>query len=319
MSTERTTFSDTSSKIKIGFFGDGKWARNALCIMQNEPDIETVFVAIRSKTPDINLQNLAESFQIRTVRPDNVNTEDFLDWVAEFNCDLFASLSFDQIFRSACIDLPSKGIINCHAGKLPMYRGRNVLNWVFINDEKEFGITVHYVDEGIDTGDIILQETYPITDSDNYATLLELAHKKCAILLVKAIKMISCDEVRRVPQHSIHPVGMYCTGRVKGDEILDWSMTSREVFNFVRAIYEPGPIARSWLGDQEVFINWVEMVPNAPIYKCIPGSVLCNFRKRVLVKTGDSLINIIDYRKKGRSLRVGDRLQPSPGQRIVLV
>lgn len=67
-------------------------------------------------------------------------------------------------------------MINCHAGKSPLYRGRNILNRALINDEKEFGITVHYVDEGIDTGDIILQRVYEITDEENYATLLDRAH-----------------------------------------------------------------------------------------------------------------------------------------------
>jgi methionyl-tRNA formyltransferase len=65
-------------------------------------------------------------------------------------------MSFNQIFKSEIINLPRLKTINCHAGKLPFYRSRNILNWVLINDEKEFGITVHYVDEGIDTGDIIL-------------------------------------------------------------------------------------------------------------------------------------------------------------------
>ena len=62
------------------------------------------------------------------------------------------------------------------------YRGRNILNWALINDEKEFGITVHFVDEGIDTGDIITQETFPISDEDNYGSLLK-KHMKSVVQL----------------------------------------------------------------------------------------------------------------------------------------
>ena len=69
-----------------------------------------------------------------------------------------------QCTRHKNTNMPPLKTINCHAGKLPFYRGRNILNWVLINDEREFGITVHYVDEGIDTGDIILQRVFPITD-----------------------------------------------------------------------------------------------------------------------------------------------------------
>ena len=75
-------------------------------------------------------------------------------------------MSFDQIFKNEIINAINNNIINCHAGKLPFYRGRNILNWVLINDEKKFGITVHYIDEKIDCGDIILQRLFKITDQD---------------------------------------------------------------------------------------------------------------------------------------------------------
>ena len=68
--------------------------------------------------------------------------------------------------------MPALGTINCHAGKLPFYRGRNVLNWAIINGESEFGITVHFIDDGIDTGDIIKQKTYPISLNDDYKSIL---------------------------------------------------------------------------------------------------------------------------------------------------
>ena len=71
--------------------------------------------------------------------------------------------------------------------KIALLQGRNILNWVLINDESEFGITVHYVDEGIDTGDIIKQSTFQITDADDYSTLLEKAYSGCAELLSKAV------------------------------------------------------------------------------------------------------------------------------------
>ena len=86
--------------------------------------------------------------------------------------------------------MPRLKTINCHAGKLPFYRGRNILNWALINDEKEFGVTVLYMDEGIDTGDIVLQKTFPITEMDDYSTLLNRAYQECASLLFQSIKRI---------------------------------------------------------------------------------------------------------------------------------
>ena len=116
-------------------------------------------------------------------------------------------MSFNQIFKTEIINLPKLKTINCHAGKLPFYRGRNILNWALINDEKEFGITVHYIDEGIDTGDIVLQRTYPISDEDNYSTLLQVSYVECANILYDAIVMFKKENVDGIKQKDIHPIG----------------------------------------------------------------------------------------------------------------
>ncbi len=77
---------------------------------------------------------------------------------------------------------------------------------MLINDEDEFGITVHYIDSGIDTGDIILQKSFPITDDDNYSTLLDVAFEQCAKLLYEAIVLIMNGTAPRIEQNSIHPI-----------------------------------------------------------------------------------------------------------------
>ena len=129
----------------------------------------------------------------------------------KYDCDLFVSMSFNQIFRSVLINFPALKTINCHAGKLRFYRGRNILNWVLINDEKEFEITIHYVDESIDTGDIILQRCYQITDEDDYSTLLQRAYEGCATNLYDAIKDVQDGKVNTIVQKNIDQLGFYCT------------------------------------------------------------------------------------------------------------
>nr|WP_250533313.1 formyltransferase family protein [Campylobacter jejuni] len=73
-----------------------------------------------------------------------------------------------------------------------------MLNWALINDEKEFGISVHFIDKGIDIGDIILQKTYEIKDSDDYTTLLNLCHKECANLLYESLILFLEDNVKLI-------------------------------------------------------------------------------------------------------------------------
>lgn len=166
------------------------WARKAFEKIISDDSLEIVFVAVRYQKPDAVLMKMSEEYQVPVELCRNINTKEFVDKVKQYQADLFVSMSFDQIFKKDIIEIPPLKTISCHAGRLPFYRGRNVLNWVLINDEKEFGITVHYVDEGIDTGDIILQRTYPITDEDDYKSLLEQAYTGCAEILYDALKII---------------------------------------------------------------------------------------------------------------------------------
>ena len=191
---------------------------------------------------------------------------------------------------------------------LPYYRGRNILNWALINDEKSFGITVHYIDAGIDTGDIIKQHSYPITDADDYSTLLQRAYIGCAETLFDAIKEIKSNKVSLRKQSDLSELGMYCTARRAGDEKLDWNQTSRDIFNFVRAICKPGPQARTSLNDVEITINKVEYLPDAPKYKGIVGAVVGVDKNSFDVKTSDSYVKVIDWGNYIKP-RIGDRLK----------
>ena len=295
-------------KLKIGYFADGIWGHNAFTKIIACQDFEIKFICPRFDTKDETLKNFSEEYNIPYVKTENVNSEDFLKLVQKFDCDVLVSMSFNQIFKKRILELTPHGIINCHAGKLPFYRGRNILNWALINDEKEFGITVHYVDEGIDTGDIILQRSYPITDDDDYKSLLEVAHVECADILFEALSRLKDGTAVRINQKSIHPVGMYCGMRGIGDEILNWNQTSREIFNFVRAVCKPCPMATTELKGIPFYINRCELIKDAPVYKGIPGQILNKTDGNMIVKTLDSIIMITEYYYEGK-IRIGDRLK----------
>ena len=294
--------------LNLGYFADGPWGHNTLKKLLSDKSINIKFICVRFENKDEVLINLGKQYNIDILCNKNINSEEFISILNQYNCDLFVSMSFNQIFRKEIINLTPLKIINCHAGKLPFYRGRNILNWVLINDEKEFGITVHYVDEGIDTGDIILQRTYNINDNDNYKTLLDKAYIECANILYDAIKLIQNNKVNTIKQNSIHKVGSYFGIRQKGDEIIDWNMTSRYIFNFVRAICEPGPKATSYINNKVIKINKVKIVEDAIKYKSIPGQVVGKSKeKSFYVKTLDTIVEVLEYEYDG-IIKIGDRL-----------
>ena len=292
--------------MNIGYFADGPWAHKALERIVKLPRVTIKFICGRVEKTDEILRSLSTKYNIPFLLTNDINSPDFLKNPLVNSCDLFVSMSFNQIFRKISYNLPPLGTINCHAGKLPYYRGRNVLNWVLINDEKEFGITVHYVDEGIDTGDIIRQKCFNINEEDTYKTLLESAYSSCAELLSLAVCDILNGNINRKSQNSISPLGLLCTGRGPGDEKLNWQQNSRDIFNFVRAISFPGPGATCYLNNNEVKINKLKFFTNAPVYKGIPGSILAKHGNGFLVKTKDSYVYLTDW-ESHVPLRVGDR------------
>ena len=294
-----------NKKLKIGYFADGPWSHNAFLKLINDQRFDVKFIVPRNDTKDETLLNFSIKYNIEYFKLDNVNSETSLNKILSYDCDVLVSMSFNQIFRKDIINLTPIGIINCHAGKLPFYRGRNILNWVLINDDKEFGITVHFVDEGIDTGDIILQKTFPITDLDCYKTLLNTSYSNCANILYESLVQIAKNNFERIIQKTIHPVGFYCGMRSPGDEVINWNNSSRKLFNFIRSISDPGPIARTNNGINEITINKSTFIKEAPKYIGTVGQVLSKTENGFLVKTKDSFIEISEIKGK---LKVGDKL-----------
>ena len=130
------------------------------------------------------------------------------------------------------------------------YKGRNVLSWALINDEKFFGVRVQYIDEGIDTVDIILQRYCEINDNDDYATLLEKAYKKCAEVLYDSLNILKHYEIGWIKQTLLQSVGFYGVQRKEGDKIISWI---QQAVNFL-TLYAPFAAQDRW---QEVLLQIV--------------------------------------------------------------
>ncbi|MAQ88923.1 MAG: formyl transferase [Rhodopirellula sp.] len=293
--------------LKIGYFADGPWAHGAFKLLVNDPRCKIQFVCIRFSTRDSVLIELAEHHNIEVFCVENINSENFEETLKRSKCDLFVSMSFDQIFRPHIFTIPPLGTINCHAGKLPYYRGRNILNWALINDEKEFGITVHYVDSGIDTGDIILQKVFPISEDDDYGTLLTKAYMHCPMILHEAINQIIDGKSLKISQDSIDIHGTIFPRRIIGDELINWSDTSRNIHNLIRALAKPGPQAQTSFKNHCIKIQKSSLIADVKPYKAIPGAVLTRSGKILLVKTGDTYLKILEW-ECDANIKAGIRL-----------
>ncbi len=283
--------------MRILFFGDGAWSTNSLQRLVQEK-WQLLGVVVRAKPSASTLLEAAESLGLPIFQPAKVNDPDFVTQVAALRPDLNLSVSYDQILRRPILNIAPKGFVNFHAGRLPYYRGRSVINWAIINGETEIGLTAHYMDEGIDTGDIVLQRTLPIGWTDTYGDVLHRVTAAFPDLVSDTVKLILASKVKRVRQS--HLVGTYFHKRKAGDEWLDWSDTSRNLHNKVRAITRPGPGARTLLDGETVTIWQAFYDRSWPSYIGTPGQIVSHSSGQgVQVKTGDATLLVEKVQVKG--------------------
>lgn len=156
--------------------------------------------AVIGVTQEDEIDRLADRYSIPVLLLDKINSPESLAQLKEFGADLFVLCGYNKIIKKQVIDIPSLGTINLHGGKLPEYRGAAPINWQIINGETTGGCSIIYVDEGIDTGDIISQEIYPIEAEDTHASILEKTLEIFPRLLLQVLEKIEKGTVQAQKQ-----------------------------------------------------------------------------------------------------------------------
>lgn len=301
--------------MRILFLGDGAWATDSLQQVIGLDGVEVAGLVLRKNPTDPDLEILARKNSIPVLQPDSIKSSDGLGLLSTLDYDLGVSVSYDQILDQKVLATAREGFINFHAGMLPFYRGRNVVNWALINGEDEIGLTSHFIDLGIDTGDIILQRSIIIDWTDTYATLLDKLVTAMPGMVTDTLDLFLKGQPPRTKQS--HLSGSYCRKRGEGDEWIDWQAVSSAIYNKIRGITRPGPGARATLNGQDVIFwradfrpDWVEEKADGGV----PGQILaCQDDGALIVKTKDAYIRLEEFEFAGENshekptIKVGQR------------
>lgn len=297
--------------MRILLFGDGAWATNSLRRLVRE-DWLVVGIVARPKPRDPDLLTVAKKLQIPIFQPQKVNKPEFVSEIRSLQPSFNLSIFYDQILRHPILEMAPLGSINFHPGKLPYYRGRSVISWAMLNGETEIGLTAHYMDEGIDTGEIILQWTQLIDWTDTYSDVVQRIANILPDLVIETLGLVVNGKTQCYPQK--HLPNTYFGSLEYEDTWIDWSDSSRNIYNKIRAITHPGIGARTYLRNQEVIIWDAFYDPSWPLYKGAVGQIVGQYRNEgVLVKTGDSTLLIREVQIVGGKIqtpawRIGTRL-----------
>ncbi|MBI5207676.1 MAG: methionyl-tRNA formyltransferase [Candidatus Firestonebacteria bacterium] len=200
-------------------------------------------------SPPVKEKSLSLGLPI--IQPEKLNNEEFNKEIITLKPDIGIVISFGKILRKPLLSLPSLGCINIHGSLLPKYRGAAPIQWALINGEKETGVTSLFMDEGIDTGDIILQDKISILHEDTRETL----HDKLSVLggeiLLKTLELIDSGSFPRYIQDNSQ--ASYARIIKKEDGKIDWSKKSDEIINLIRGM-TPWPGTYSWLENKLIKI-----------------------------------------------------------------
>jgi methionyl-tRNA formyltransferase len=175
---------------------------------------------------------LAERHGISVLQPQKIRTEEFFNELKRLNPDLICVAAYGKILPKNILDLPPYGCINVHASLLPKYRGAAPINWAIIRGEKVTGITTMKMDEGMDTGDMLLKREIPINDEDTGETLSEKLSSVGAEVLIETIRLLKEGKLNPVPQD--HSQATYAPMLKKENGKINWKKSAEEIRNLIR-------------------------------------------------------------------------------------
>ena len=241
------------SKPKIVFMGTSEFAVPSLeiLIVHDYPILGIVTQPDRPKgrgllpaPPPVKV--IAEKYGLPVVQPERLKNKEFGDYFRGIYPDLAVVAAFGQILPLEILEIPKMGCINVHPSLLPKYRGAAPINWALIGGEVKTGVTIMLMDEGMDTGDILLQTEIPIGDEETSETLHDRLALLGAQLLLETVKGIKAGNVHSIPQN--HSKATYAPPLKKEEGRIDWSKEAKEIDRQVRAL-NPWPGAfTEWSG-----------------------------------------------------------------------
>jgi methionyl-tRNA formyltransferase len=199
-----------------------------------------------------DVARIAEDRGLHVLRGRRFRTPEAVDELRALRPDILFAIGWRWILPAAVLAVPPKGCLGIHGSLLPRLRGFAPVNWALIRDEPRTGPTLFYFEEGMDTGDVVGQRPFPITDDDDAATVRDRIRREGAALLEEHLRGLAEGNAprRRQPEEG----ATYGPQRRPEDGAIDWSASPREVFNWVRGLTRPYPGAFSAVGGVRVHV-----------------------------------------------------------------
>jgi methionyl-tRNA formyltransferase len=298
--------------MRIIFMGTPEFAIPSLRILlENRYDVVAVVTAPDKprgrgqKLSSPPIKEFAVRHSLETLQPVSLKDEAVMRQITELSPDLIVVVAF-RILPREVFEIPKLGSFNLHASLLPKYRGAAPINWAIMKGEEETGVTTFFLQERVDTGNVILQARLRIGDDETAGELHDRLAEAGAEIVLQTVRLIELGEAHPRPQEEAlaTPAPKIYKEMCK----IDWGRSAQEVHNFVRGL-SPDPCAFTYHSGRTLNIYRTKKMGVKALHS-VGGVILDRTEKELLVATGNELLSLQELQLEGRKrMRVEEFLR----------
>lgn len=258
-------------------------------------------------SPQIKVRALAAGIPV--IQP--LKVRHAVEELKAFQADVAVVVAYGQILSRAVLDVPKFGCLNIHASLLPRHRGAAPIQAAIRDGDAETGVTIMFMDEGLDTGDILLMKRLPIADDDTGGSLHDKLALQAPAALEEALDLLATGHPPREKQDDSKATHVRKLTRQDGR--IDWSCSAIELDRLIRA-FTPWPGTSCMLKDAQMKIHRAQVIPNADACPS-PGTIVNADANGIVVSCGSGLLNLLEVQiEGGKRLPAADLLRGHPLQ-----
>lgn len=262
--------------------------------------------------PPVKVEALKHGIPV--FQPEKIRQPEELEKILSLKPDLIVTAAFGQILPKELLQAPAYGCINVHASLLPELRGGAPIHYAIIQGKKKTGITIMYMVEKLDAGDILTQIEVPITEEDNVGTLHEKLSAAGSELLSKTLPQLLEGKLTPIPQNNKEAT--FASNIKREQEKIDWTMTGEEIYNHIRGL-NPWPVAFTLLDGQVLKVWRSEKISAAADHAA--GTILKLEADGITVSTGNgTAIKITELQPSGKTKMTSDQFLRGAGAKLTV-
>jgi len=261
----------------------------------------------RSNADWADLSPLCQMYRVPVFHFRKISDPETVEKIRDLKPEIIFVLGLSQLLPPEFLRIPPMGVIGSHPALLPENRGRHPLIWALVKGLKKSGLSLFYIDEGVDSGDIALQREFPIEITDTAKDLYEKIKQLGAEMVRELITSLEKGEVARIPQD--HRKATYLRKRIKEDGLIRWEEGAMKAYNLIRALTLPYVGAHTFLNGKEIRI-WGALPPGSGA--CgngrghEPGEIISVKDEGAAVWANDGPLLIKDLEMDPRKFTVGE-------------